>query len=50
MKKYKCIKVENDVETELNKYARKGWKLVCPSCVKWWFVLEKTVEEQDANN
>jgi hypothetical protein len=43
MKKYKYISVyvDDDVETTLNKYAQEGWRLVCPSCVKWWFILEK---------
>jgi len=43
MKKYKCIKIRSGQDTEevLNYYANKGWKLVCRSWVKWWFILEK---------
>ena len=45
IEEYKCIRIEKDVETELNKYAKKGWRLVCPSCVKWWFVLVRNKKE-----
>ena len=41
MKEYKCIRIEKSVELELNKYAKEGWKLICPSCVRWWFILER---------
>jgi len=39
--KYISVKVDSDVEETLNEYAKKGWRLVCPSCVKWWFIFEK---------
>lgn len=41
MKEYKCIKIRENTEIELNEYARDGWKVICRSCVKWWFVLER---------
>jgi len=45
MKEYKCIQIEykQGVEDELNLWAKSGWRLVCPSCVKWWFILEREV-------
>jgi len=45
MKEYKCIKIINDTEPELNRYAKKGWKVICRSWVKWWFVLERDKKE-----
>ena len=47
MKEYISIRIEKDVETELNIYAKKGWKLVCPSCVKWWFIMERDIKSKE---
>ncbi len=41
MKEYKCIKIIDNTEPELNAYAQMGWKVVCRSWVRWWFVLER---------
>ena len=41
MKQYKCIKILEDTEKELNKYAKQGWEVKCMNWVKWWFILER---------
>lgn len=46
MKKYKCVQITRNTETELNEYAEKGWKVVCRSWKKWWFVLEKEIKNE----